>query len=166
MKMYKHFFLVHRLWLALLIFNFFACSGGSSDNSLPSCGEGALFNVSPIATSAIKAFVPVGRLNPSAHTLPTRHMYYYLNTDSPDVPAELVNVLAPSNMQLTRLTLGTNLSDDSVDPDYSISFNVCGEVEGYFGHVANLPDTLLAAAGDLSSGDCTTYETGGVSYRS
>lgn len=46
--------------------------------SLPSCGTSTtLFTAMPLAASQIAGWVPLGNLNPSAHTFPTDHQYIY-----------------------------------------------------------------------------------------
>jgi len=142
-----------------------ACSGGErvggpnpySPASVASCGAStALFSVSPITPANIMGWVPLGALNPPAHTFPTDHQYIYLtNFSSGNAPVPLY---APGNITITQGRLVHYLSSSASNPpdDYALDFTPCREVTVDFGHVRTMSAAVLAALGPFDQ-QCSTY---------
>src|SRR5207342_1673930 len=100
-------------------------AGITSDPRVPSgatsCAPGtALMTVSPVALSDFFGWVPLGSLNPPAHTFPTDHQYIYVNDPSSSAPRREVNVVAPGEMTITYAKQQT-IQPGGVT-DYSLSF--------------------------------------------
>ena len=94
--------------------------GASIPKDLASCATSKdQFTVSPIAISAINGWVPLGNLNPPAHTFPTDHQYIYLK-----VPNSVEPLVAPGNIVVTRAK-STKYSTGTTGEYYSIGFQPC-----------------------------------------
>lgn len=140
-----------------------ACTGatvGADDRrgttaGLPSCPSGtALFTVTPVAVADIGGWVPLGALNPPAHTFPTDHQYVYLATFTTPALQHPVPLVAPGNIVITRARRTTYSNDGHTD--YALTFAACREVAGEFGHVATVPAPLLARFGAIDQ-RCESY---------
>ena len=137
-----------------------ACGGdrvtGSSDvRSLASCAPGtAILTVPPIALTDVGGWVPLGAMNPPGHTFPTDHQYLYLSTFTTPLAQRPVDLVAPGNVTITRARQTTYSSDGHTD--YSLSFSVCREVAGEFGHVGTIAASLLPRLGAFDQG-CDRY---------
>jgi len=130
-------------------------SGSATSSSLASCAPGtALLTVSPIAVSDLGGWVPLGATNPPGHTFPTDHQYLYLSTFTTPSLQRPVDLVAPGNVTITRGRRTTYSTDGHTD--YSLSFSVCAEVAGEFGHVATIVPTLLSRLGAFDTG-CESY---------
>lgn len=130
---------------------------------LPSCdSRQELFSQPPLALSDFTHITPLGLLAPTAHTLPTTHLYFNVRTDDSrnehSVPAE-VPAVAPGDMVIREIafTEALNRKDWS---DFGARFAVCREVVGYFDHLHSLSPKLQAAydAGETIS--CNEYTLG------
>jgi len=126
-----------------------ACGNDSTSppgNNLPKCGT-ALFNISPLPLANITGWVPLGNLNPVAHTFPTDHQYLYYTQGAP------LAVVAPAEIYVTRAKrsqYSTGLAD------YSIEFQPCAEAKAEFGHVSSVDATLEGLLGPYDQ-NCQTY---------
>ena len=71
-----------------------------SSSSLPCRKDDAFFTHLPTQLGALSAIVPLGNVNPAAHTLPTRHIYVYPRMTSPgDVSTAItIPVRAPGRL--------------------------------------------------------------------
>lgn len=157
------------IWLAALCIQA-GCSGGGSGTSsdLLSCGSAELFTALPMALDDFRGLVPLGTLNPSGHTFPTDHIYFYIRLADPSGgsggPAS-VDVYAPGDVRITEVSAAEHLSADPSYTDYTITFYPCTELHAYFGHVQSLSSSLSAQVGSLTD-NCETYSTGGEDFRS
>jgi hypothetical protein len=138
---------------------------GSSNNvpeaSIPTAAQVPLpfFTVLPISETDFKGFVPLGNLNPSGHTFPTDHHYFYLT----DCCTTKYPVYSPGHVWITQVSLSEHVTDGY--SDYSITLNPCQEVYGILGHVSELSASLLDQIGAFPDSGCSTYSTGGKTYR-
>jgi hypothetical protein len=121
---------------------------------LKPCGAGtAMFTVPPIDLTKLGGWVPLGNLNPPAHTFPTDHQYLYLPFTNASLAPAAVDVVAPAKMFITRARRTTY---STKGPDYSIEFSPCTEVHGEFGHVTTVVQAVLGQLGAFDQG-CNTY---------
>jgi hypothetical protein len=122
--------------------------------------ERGTFTHSPLDQSAFKGLVPLGSLNPSAHTFPTDHLYFYLTDKATEVP-----LYAPGELTIIRVSENKGgVGTPNQVTDYEIHL---GYQDSYisFGHVARLTDAILSGL-DFSKGDCQTYTLGTGSVQS
>lgn len=129
--------------------------------NLASCGSGtALFTVFPVPTEAISGWVPLGAMNPPAHTFPTDHQYIYLKSGTGPVALS-----APGRITITRAR-ATTYTTGAGNTDYALTFMPCAEVMGDFGHVSALSPALLQQIGAFDQ-QCSSYSPSpGVTVRS
>ena len=141
-----------------------ACGGHSTGpqdppKGLASCVGNDFLTVAPIDPALLREIVPLGSLNPPAHTLPTDHLY--LNTTIVSRVSTVANVVAPGNIVLTEVTRSTRTAAGTAEAvDYGISFFPCADVFMYFAHVA-LSVELSAKVGAFTTCD-PPYSTGGT----
>ncbi|MEK9156465.1 MAG: hypothetical protein AAB360_04220 [Patescibacteria group bacterium] len=135
-------------------------SSSSSTSSLPSCSGSAYYTTSPVATADVSSITPLGNLNPTAHTFPTDHIYFFLRQVG-GVPVE-TNLYAPGDITITSITASEHVTDGYTD--YGMSFAPCAEMTGTFGHVTSLSQSVLDAFNAASADSDSTYSTGGKTY--
>ncbi len=138
-----------------------ACSGRSVDapfdavpTDVASCGtSSSQFTTSPIAPSSIMGWVPLGALNPPAHTFPTDHQYIYITNFASN--NALVPLYAPGNITITGARI-VRYSTGSTGEDFGLDFTPCREISASFGHVRTLSAALLSALGPFDQ-QCSSY---------
>jgi len=139
---------------------------GIAPPGLASCSNDPLFTVSPTDLKNICGIVPIGNLNPTGHTLPTRHLYLYLpdanGTCGVDKSGQF-SVYAPGDVTMSHVTEQKNLTQDTTD--YSISFYPCAEFKWYFYHLSSLQNAIKTQIGAFRDDECRTYTTGGENYQ-
>ncbi|MCK9402333.1 MAG: hypothetical protein M0Q26_02945 [Chitinophagaceae bacterium] len=149
-----------------LILVAFSCKKSGSDtanndsaNPIYDLVRGA-FTVVPFDTADITALVPLGNLNPPAHTFPTDHMYFYCFTLLPSLP-----IKSPGNVRILRIgRTHYNAGTSSDHYDYNIAMGSDNSYL-YWGHVSNLSPRLLNAVNNFSTAKCEpTYSTGGSTF--
>lgn len=119
-----------------------------------SCGSTkALFTKSPVALGDFFGWVPLGNMGPPAHTFPTDHQYIYVNGPSSQAPRRSVDLVAPANIIITKVHLGTTSPGGS---DYTVEFSPCAEVYAQFGHVLTIAPSILSQAGAFDQ-YCNSY---------
>ncbi len=91
-----------------------------------------LFTCSPVDTMYIRSATPLGNINPPGHTLPTDHIYFYLEG------ADYVPIYSIAGGTIRNLRYNKWSDDYSIDIGYSSSCSY------YFDHVANLPGYIEA----------------------
>lgn len=134
------------------------CQNLFPQNNLPPCGSNyELFTASPIAITEISNIVPLGNLNPSGHTFPTSHLYFFTKN------RQISSVMAPSDIWITGIESSEMLSENPYT-DYSIRFSPCREFYAYFHHVSNISEELKNAF-VAPFNECQEYVTGGELYR-
>ena len=154
-----------------------------SASEFPSCEDKMdLLTYSPLAYPDFKNIVPLGNLNPSGHTFPTDHIYWYLhhenenkvgdknggenkNYDEAESLTIKVPLIAPADGWVTTISSSEHLSSDSVYTDYDFTLTICEEFTVRFGHVSSLSEKLKKVFEETNSIGCEEYETGGNSYK-
>ena len=118
------------------------------------CGTAkAIFTRSPVALTDFFGWVPLGNMGPPAHTFPTDHQYIYVNDPSSQGPRRDVNIVAPSDIIITKAHEATNTPGSS---DYTLEFSPCAEVYAQFGHVLTIAPSILNQLGAFDQ-YCNTY---------
>jgi hypothetical protein len=121
---------------------------GPSLSSLP-CRKGdSFFTHMPTQLGALSAIVPLGNVNPAAHTLPTRHIYVYPKMATPDdvSTAITIPVRAPGRLEIVVI----EFHPDSLD--WSLHLKPCKDISLYFFHVQTLVPKIAAAVGNIADG--------------
>lgn len=129
----------------------------------PACGENySWFTQDILDASAYHSISPLGVVNPSGHTFPTDHMYYYY-TDYLSVSP----VYSPGTMYVESITAQEHLSVDPVFTDYTVRFRPCEDFYNFFMHMSGLSADLEAAynAVESTSDNCNEYSAGGENFR-
>src|SRR5689334_12809943 len=111
-----------------------------SRSGIANCGGMSLLSTPPLPLANVTGWVPLGNLNPVAHTFPTDQQYLYYTLGG----ATSLPVVAPSVIYVTRAKrtqYSTGLED------YSIEFQPCLEVKGEFGHISAIDATLASQLG-------------------
>jgi hypothetical protein len=128
-----------------------ACGGDSiTGPQADACGPGPYFTVLPAAASDLEYVAIFGGVDAPGHTLPTGHGGLFFTRGG-------VTLRAPGDLAITSLRR-VRYTGPGVEPgeeDYAISFQVCAEVTGWFGHVASLSSSFSPST--LEYGDCRTY---------
>lgn len=126
---------------------------------LPGCGSNNhLFSVSPVIDSDLKGLVPLGNLNPSSHTFPTDHLYFYLTEAQTPVHS-------PGDATLLMVITKDYLNADPPYSDYDLYFYPCREFQVKFAHLVTLSEDLKAQIASAGSGSCTEVTSGGYEIR-
>ncbi len=141
------------LYCALLI----ACSIlGSCDKSKPTEPKSpyedntdpAVFLASPVAIEKITDLEPLGAMNPSGHTIPTDHVYFYTSWtygEQPVYPAERLPVYAPGSGVVTWI-----LKENGDTTDAKVMVRMNKWVLYYLGHV--VLDTAIKVGTNIVAG--------------
>src|SRR6266545_391123 len=153
----RAFAIVVAAWAAV------ACSkdaSGPNLSGLPACGPATLLTVSPMDLSDIREIAPLGNLNPTGHTFPTDHIYFYTFA-GPAVP-----IASPGAIRITQAMVQkrTNGGQPDLD-DYGLDFYSCTNHHFYFAHLASLDATLATQIGALDGSCAAPYATGGFTYQ-
>lgn len=131
---------------------------------VPSCGDKKeLFTVSHIPVSELQNIIPLGNLNPPAHTFPTNHLYFHLKGFRGDFLDNTAPAVAPVDIWITRIRSSEYTMRGQRIKDYKLDFTVCAEVTGYFIHLASLSEKLLQEFGQPET--CEEYDTAGIHYK-
>jgi hypothetical protein len=123
--------------------------------SLPSCPEGIVFPVSPIATEDVIRIVPLGHYHPSGHVFPTSHHYIDVIRGMGSIP-----VYAPCDGWITYVTEHQLPAPYNVE--YSVSLWACRDIMVEYGHLPRLDESILAQLGKVTRTD--SYSTGGATF--
>ncbi len=118
------------------------------------------FTALPIDTADITALVPLGNLNPPAHTFPTDHMYLYCFTPKP-----FLSIHAPGNVSIIRIGR-THYNAGQVNDhyDYNLALGAGGSYL-VWGHISKLSQKILDAVNNFSNAKCEPpYTTGGGTF--
>lgn len=138
--------------------------GSSSSDDLSryfdsSLSSGTLsFEVSPAATSEVVYIIPLGNLNPSGHTTPSDHIYFYHTAE--------VSVIAPAAGKVLEVQTTTSGSKT----EHSMIVGVTATSSYYFHHIVLSPvlskgDTItVGQALGHSSSLAAAFDLGVVNY--
>lgn len=117
-------------------------------SDLPSCGSRKdLFTALPLKAGDFSHITPLGLLSPTAHTMPTPHLYFNVRLSNPRnqnaLPVE-VPAFAPGDMMIREIAFTDARNRDDFD-DSDVKFSVCRDVVGYLDHLKTLAPKLKAA---------------------
>lgn len=130
---------------------------------LPTCSSATNFNQAPLDLTKVQNIVPLGNVSPPDHTLPTDHLYFYM-----DPSVEATPLIAPGKIYITNLEYSSEKINGqfSHPGDYSISFTNCRGLTFEFAHIKSLAGPLGDKAQSLmkscehnqpAAGEITTY---------
>lgn len=115
----------------------------------------------PIADGNYSHVVPLGQLNPPAHTLPTGHMYFYMNDHM-----VVYDVYCPGELYLTAVSKSINgYGTPNEFTEYGLEFGSQSTGLLRFGHIQTLTAEILAEVGDFPESGCSEYTTGGNTFK-
>lgn len=129
----------------------FSCSkdrSSSPGSAFEDSTEPAVFSVCPVAIEKITDLEPLGAMNPSGHTVPTDHVYFYTSWtygEQPIYPPELLPVYAPGTGVVTWLLQGQGRDEDA-----KIMIRMNTWVHYYLDHV--VLDSGIAVGSILTAG--------------
>jgi hypothetical protein len=118
------------------------------------------FTVSPFDTEDIRAIIPLGNLNPTAHVFPSDHMYFICASTKP-----LLEIKSPGNVHILKIsrTISTGGPVNKLT-EYTIGLGSENSYM-YWSHVSNLSQRLLAAVNNFAGATCEpAYSTGAITY--
>ncbi|MDE3253490.1 MAG: hypothetical protein KGO92_11830, partial [Bacteroidota bacterium] len=112
------------------------------------------FTALPIDTADITALVPLGNLNPPAHTFPTDHMYLYCFTSKSVLP-----IHSPGIVRIIRIGR-THYNAGQFNDHYDYNISLGSESSCLvWGHISELSQKLLDAVSNFSKATCQTPYT-------
>lgn len=127
--------------------------------SLPGCNGNNYYSVSPIPLNQLDYILPLGNINPGGHSTPSDHLYFVITRTVPGshVP-DTVDVFAPGDMTIYSVGRQRQIANGKVvNEDYFISFALCKELTGSFGHVSDLAGPL---SNNMDFTECNSYSGG------
>ena len=156
--------------LAGILLLVISCNKNSADSSGTTSNDNAnpkydlvsgAFTVSPFDTVDVRAIIPLGNLNPTAHVFPSDHMYFICASTKPTL-----EIKSPGNLHLLRITRGlSNGGGINNLTEYTISLG-SDNSNIYFSHVSNISQRLLNAVNNFIGANCQpAYTTGGITYQ-
>lgn len=110
--------------------------------------EPAVLTVCPVAIEKITDLEPLGAMNPSGHTFPTDHVYFYTSWtygQQPIYPAEILPVYAPGSGEVTWI-----LQVNGPHGDAKILIRMNKWVSYYLDHV--VLDSTIAVGSKITAG--------------
>mgnify|MGYP001186709217 CR=1 FL=1 len=127
----------------------------TANSSAPtvSC-QGALATL-PIDRQSIMGVVPLGHLNPPAHTQTTDHVYLLIPGWAEQISPS-VNIVAPAKGAVVKLASFTSDHTGVTFTDWQVEISVCAGGTIRFGHVSTISDDLLALT-EVTPTSCETY---------
>lgn len=128
--------------------------------NMPSCGDKKdLYTHSPLSLEDFTNITPLGLLSPTAHTLPTPHLYFNVRKTEPgndnSVPDE-VDVYAPTDIKITSVKW-TEAKNKPEWNDGAMVFGVCKEFKAYFDHMKSFSEKIKTAFDQNPVKSCTDY---------
>lgn len=129
--------------------------------SLPSCADKKeFFTVSPLKMTDFKGIVPLGTLAPTAHVLPTHHLFFHPRRVDPNnfnsLPAE-VPALSPGDITITEIKYTSSAQNPDLN-DGVIVFSPCKEVKAYLDHFKTFSPVLQKAFDEGELIRCDEYQ--------
>ena len=110
-----------------------------------------IFTHSPVPTDSLTGIVPLGNVNPNGgHTLPTKHMYFYLTQDEQGKTFS-VPLVSPGNITITGVAKMSYINASPPRSDYTINFQLSAKIHGYLMHVQGLSESILNTIGDFGA---------------
>jgi hypothetical protein len=116
------------------------------------CGPLPLFTHLPVAADDIHIVAVVGGLGAPGHTLPTAHAGISVNRVG-------TPVYSPGRIQVTEVRRVRYVASPGRQgaTDYAVNYQVCRDVEGWFGHITSLSASFDPSV--LNWGNCSSYDT-------
>lgn len=129
--------------------------------NLPSCGDKKeFFTVSPLKLTDFKGIVPLGLLAPTAHVLPTHHLFFHPRRVDPNnfnsLPAE-VPAFSPGDVTITEIKYTSSAQNSDLN-DGVIVFAPCKEVKAYLDHFKTFSPALQKAFDEGQLIRCDEYQ--------
>lgn len=129
--------------------------------TLPSCGDKKeLFTVSPLKLTDFKGIVPLGTLAPTAHVLPTHHLFFHPrrvnHNNFNSLPAE-VPAFSPGDITITEIKYTSSAQNPDLN-DGVIIFTSCKEVKAYLDHFKTFSPALQKAFDEGELIRCDEYQ--------
>lgn len=114
-------------------------------SNLPSCGDKKeLFTLSHLNLSDFTDITPLGLLSPTAHTLPTPHLYFNIrkleSENDSSLPIE-TDLIAPADIKITTIKW-LEAKNKPEWNDGALVFGVCKEFKAYFDHVKSFSEKI------------------------
>ncbi|MBT6326158.1 MAG: hypothetical protein HOJ35_09320 [Bdellovibrionales bacterium] len=138
-----------------------------SGTNLEACSDtNIFFSHSPVSIGDFMGIVPLGNLNPSGHTFPTSHLYFYIVNSDNEGPSDNVNFFASGDGVITSIRASHHITAGFTD--YNIDLQPCSDFILQYGHVQTLSEKLQAKIDELGedASSCQDpYETGGEEYQ-
>jgi len=137
-------------------------SNTNSDSNNPAYDlvKGA-FTVPPFDTADVRAIIPLGNLNPTAHVFPSDHMYFICASNKPTL-----EIKSPGNVHILKISRGVSTGGSINNlTEYTIALGSENSYM-YWSHVSNLSQRLLTAVNNFVGATCEpAYTTGGITYQ-
>lgn len=123
-----------------------------------------LMSVAPAPLDSIDEIVGLGNLNPSGHTFPTDHIYFYMMQDQmTGIPHEMT-WLSPGTLEITRISASHHVNANFTD--FDVTFELQEDVDMRFAHISSLRAEIFGNTTDLSGWTLENeYTTGGETYQ-
>lgn len=142
-------------------------SGSSNSTNLEACSDtNIFFSHSPVSIGDFMGIVPLGNLNPSGHTFPTSHLYFYIVNSDNEGPSDSVNFFASGDGVITSIRASHHITAGFTD--YNIDLKPCSDFILQYGHVQTLSEKLQSKIDELGEDAIScqdAYETGGEEYQ-
>jgi hypothetical protein len=149
--------MIRLVFLTFLLLVFFPGCNKDEDfvKTLPSCPDGVVFPVSPIALEDVIRIVPLGHYRPSPHVFPTSHHYIDIIRGKGNIP-----IYAPCDGWINFVT--ENQLPAPYHVEYSVTLWACRDMMVMYGHVPRLDQAILDQLGKVTK--TNVYSTGGVTF--
>ena len=129
---------------------------------LPSCGDKKeLLSASPLELSDFTTITPLGLLYPTAHVIPSPHLYLTIrgidpNPNNHNSPPVKVSIFAPADLTITKIKFIEARGHPEVD-DGAIEFGICREFKAYLDHLKTLSPKIKQIYEDAQTLRCDEY---------
>jgi hypothetical protein len=149
--------MIRLVFLTFLLLVFFPGCNKDEDfvKTLPSCPDGVVFPVSPIALEDVIRIVPLGHYRPSPHVFPTSHHYIDIIRGKGNIP-----IYAPCDGWINFVT--ENQLPAPYHVEYSVTLWACRDMMVMYGHVPRLDQAILDQLGKVTK--TNVYSTGGATF--
>lgn len=148
-------YLIATVFLCLFV----ACAKDKSGNpelEIEENTEPAVLTACPVAIEEITDLEPLGAMNPSGHTFPTDHAYFYTSWtfgEQPIYPADTLPVFAPGSGEVTWI-----LQRDGPHEDAKILIRMNKWVSYYLDHV--VLDSTIVVGSKITAGQALGISKG------
>ncbi len=116
--------------------------------NFPACeASNAFFSTPPVSLFNLTNIMPLGHVNPTSHTFPINHVYFYLKLYPNNRTAIKTDALSPGNITIYKIERWNMLSPTNgtvLWTEYQLAFAPCAHVAGFFYHLSSLSDKLIS----------------------